>query len=158
MIAGMTKQTQAVVIGASIAGLLAARALSEAFDRTVVVERDLLPDDASDRRGVPQGKHLHGLLAGGLVALNTLFPGFDADLLAAGALRSDVQSDIYRVHCHGVDARAQPARHTPATAGAGDGRASDGCGRRRQGGSEHFPAGGSTLVARDGRTLRLASR
>jgi 2-polyprenyl-6-methoxyphenol hydroxylase-like FAD-dependent oxidoreductase len=94
MIAGMSKPTQAVVIGASMAGLLAARALSETFDRVVVVESDRLPDDASDRRAVPQGKHVHGLLARGLVALNTLFPGFDADLLAAGALRSDV-SDMH---------------------------------------------------------------
>jgi 2-polyprenyl-6-methoxyphenol hydroxylase-like FAD-dependent oxidoreductase len=95
MIAGMTKPTQAVVIGASMAGLLAACALSETFDRVVLVERDHLPDDASDRRGVPQGKHLHGLLAGGFVALNNLFPGFEADLLVAGAVRSDVQSDIH---------------------------------------------------------------
>jgi glycine/D-amino acid oxidase-like deaminating enzyme len=65
MIAGMTKQIQAIVIGASMAGLLAARALSETFDRVVVVERDLLPDDASGRRGVPQGKHVHCLLAAG---------------------------------------------------------------------------------------------
>jgi 2-polyprenyl-6-methoxyphenol hydroxylase-like FAD-dependent oxidoreductase len=91
----MTKPTQAVVLGASMAGLLAACALSETFDRVVLVERDHLPDDASDRRGVPQGKHLHGLLAGGLAALNKLFPGFEADLAAAGAVRSDVQSDIH---------------------------------------------------------------
>src|ERR1700712_2494137 len=95
MIAGMIKPTQAVVMGASMAGLLAACALSETFDRVVLVERDHLPDDASDRRGVPQGKHLHGLLAGGLVALNNLIPGFEADLLAAGAVRSDMQSDIH---------------------------------------------------------------
>jgi 2-polyprenyl-6-methoxyphenol hydroxylase-like FAD-dependent oxidoreductase len=91
----MTKPTQAVVLGASMAGLLTACALSETFDRVVLVERDHLPDDASDRRGVPQGKHLHGLLAGGLAALNKLFPGFEADLVAAGAVRSDVQSDIH---------------------------------------------------------------
>jgi 2-polyprenyl-6-methoxyphenol hydroxylase-like FAD-dependent oxidoreductase len=95
MIADMTKPTQAVVIGASMAGLLAACALSETFNRVVLVERDLLPDHPSDRRGVPQGKHLHGLLAGGLVALSKLFPGFEDDLLAAGAVRSDVQSDIH---------------------------------------------------------------
>ncbi len=91
----MSKPTQAVVIGASMAGLLAACALSETFDRVVLVERDRLPCDASDRRGVPQGKHLHALLAGGLVALNKLFPGFENDLAAAGAVRSDVQSDIH---------------------------------------------------------------
>ena len=95
MIAGMIKPTQAVVIGASMAGLLAACALSDTFDRVVLVERDLLPDYPSDRRGVPQGKHLHGLLAGGLVAMSKLFPGFEDDLLAAGAVRSDVQSDIH---------------------------------------------------------------
>ncbi len=97
----MTKPTQAVVLGASMAGLLAACAVSETFDRVVLVERDHLPAHASDRRGVPQRKHLHGLLAGGLVALNNLFPGFEADLLAAGAVRSDVQSDIHwRIDAH----------------------------------------------------------
>jgi 2-polyprenyl-6-methoxyphenol hydroxylase-like FAD-dependent oxidoreductase len=95
MLAGVTKPTQAVVIGASMAGLLAACALHEIFDHVLLVDRDALPDGPSDRRGVPQGRHLHGLLAGGLVALKTLFPGFEADLLAAGAVRSDVQSDIH---------------------------------------------------------------
>ncbi|MFZ1179342.1 MAG: hypothetical protein WAO15_24415 [Mycobacterium sp.] len=57
----------AVVLGASMAGLLAARSLAEFFDTVTVVERDPLPDTLSDkgaaRRGVPQGRHLHGLLA-----------------------------------------------------------------------------------------------
>jgi 2-polyprenyl-6-methoxyphenol hydroxylase-like FAD-dependent oxidoreductase len=95
MLNTMTKQTQAVVIGASIAGLLAARALSETFDRVTIVERDALPDAVADRRGVPQGKHLHGLQGGGLAALEALFPGFADDLLSAGAISCDVQSDVH---------------------------------------------------------------
>jgi 2-polyprenyl-6-methoxyphenol hydroxylase-like FAD-dependent oxidoreductase len=63
----------AVVIGASMAGLLTARVLTEAYDRVTVVERDILPACGEHRRGVPQAQHLHGLLASGLAALETLF-------------------------------------------------------------------------------------
>ena len=52
-----------VVVGASMAGLLAARVLSETFAQVTVVDRDTLPDDPIARRGVPQGRHAHGLLA-----------------------------------------------------------------------------------------------
>lgn len=55
----------AVVLGASMAGLLAARALADFFEKVTVVERDVLPDDSANRRGVPQGRHVHGLLARG---------------------------------------------------------------------------------------------
>jgi cation diffusion facilitator CzcD-associated flavoprotein CzcO len=54
MIAGMTKQPEAVVIGAGMTGLLTASAPRET-DRVVAVERDLLPDDASDRQGRLEG-------------------------------------------------------------------------------------------------------
>lgn len=56
---------QAVVIGASMAGLLAARVLADRFARVTVLERDVLPDGDEPRKGVPQGRHAHGLLAGG---------------------------------------------------------------------------------------------
>jgi 2-polyprenyl-6-methoxyphenol hydroxylase-like FAD-dependent oxidoreductase len=55
----------ALVIGGSMAGLLAARVLSEHFERVTILERDHLIDDAQPRKGVPQGRHVHGLLAGG---------------------------------------------------------------------------------------------
>ena len=55
----------AVVLGASMAGLLAARALSDFFETVTVVERDALPDNPASRRGVPQGRHPHGLLTRG---------------------------------------------------------------------------------------------
>ncbi|MGW0178083.1 FAD-dependent monooxygenase [Nocardia sp. NPDC003345] len=75
----------AVVLGASMAGLLTARVLSESFARVTVVERDDL-SAPGDRRGVPQGRHVHALLARGRQALEELFPGITADLLAAGAV------------------------------------------------------------------------
>ena len=55
----------AVVIGASMAGLLAARALSDVYDRVTVLERDVFPVADSPRKGVPQGRHAHGLLSRG---------------------------------------------------------------------------------------------
>jgi 2-polyprenyl-6-methoxyphenol hydroxylase-like FAD-dependent oxidoreductase len=76
----------AVVIGGSIAGMLAARVLAGHVDRVTVVERDRLPDGAQPRRGVPQGRQVHALLARGLVGLERLFPGFGRDLFHAGAV------------------------------------------------------------------------
>ncbi|WP_245649822.1 FAD-dependent oxidoreductase [Nocardia shimofusensis] len=75
---------RAVVLGAGIAGLLAARVLSEHFAEVLLVERD--PLDADDpRRGVPQARHLHGLLDRGRTVLEQLYPGFTAELTELGA-------------------------------------------------------------------------
>jgi len=68
---------RAAVIGAGIGGLTAARALADHFERVLVLERDNLPGDPLDRHGVPQGRHVHALLAGGQRALAELFPGFE---------------------------------------------------------------------------------
>jgi 2-polyprenyl-6-methoxyphenol hydroxylase-like FAD-dependent oxidoreductase len=75
----------AVVIGASMAGLLAARALAGAFERVTIVERDVLPPVGASRRAVPQGRHAHVMLASGLRAIEALLPGITAELVAAGA-------------------------------------------------------------------------
>ena len=77
---------QAVVIGAGMGGLPAARVLADFFEHVVVLERDTLPLDASHRIGIPQGRHAHALLAGGQQALADLFPGFEQDLAGAGAV------------------------------------------------------------------------
>ncbi len=74
----------AVVLGASMSGLLAARVLADAYHRVTVVDRDRLPERAADRRGVPQGRHAHALLPRGAQALEELFPGILAGLAAAG--------------------------------------------------------------------------
>jgi 2-polyprenyl-6-methoxyphenol hydroxylase-like FAD-dependent oxidoreductase len=75
----------AVVLGASMGGLLAARVLSDFYETVTVVERDVLPDDAVNRRGVPQGRHVHALLGRGSQVLAELFPGFLDELVGAGA-------------------------------------------------------------------------
>src|SRR3954465_15065874 len=85
---------QAVVVGAGMGGLAAARALADHFEQVVVLERDALPSDAASRAGTPQSRHLHVLLAGGLRALNELFPGFEQDLAQAGAVPLRVTTDV----------------------------------------------------------------
>ena len=85
---------QAVVIGAGMGGLTAAQALAAHFERVVVLEADVLRDVVDDRAGVPQGKHVHLLLAGGLRALAELFPGFEHDLARAGAVPIRIGLDI----------------------------------------------------------------
>lgn len=77
----------AVVIGAGMAGLWAARVLSDHFARVTVVERDRLPESPAHRRGVPQSYHTHTLLTRGQRALDQLFPGIDAELADLGAPR-----------------------------------------------------------------------
>ncbi len=74
----------AVVIGASIAGMCAARVLSDFYDRVTVFERDDLPDGPAHRSAVPQGRHVHLLMARGAQELDTHFPGLLDDMVAAG--------------------------------------------------------------------------
>lgn len=85
----------ALVLGASMAGLLTARVLSEHFERVTLVERDVLPRDGDHRRGVPQGRHVHALLPQGSRILEELFPGIVADLSSAGAPLLD---NLARLH------------------------------------------------------------
>ena len=77
---------QAIVVGAGMSGLPAARVLADHFEHVVVLERDALPPDASQRSGTPQARHTHVLLAGGQRALAEIFPGFEQDLAGAGAV------------------------------------------------------------------------
>jgi 2-polyprenyl-6-methoxyphenol hydroxylase-like FAD-dependent oxidoreductase len=93
---------QALVLGAGMGGLTAARALADHFERVLMLERDVLPEHAEDRPGVPQGRHVHVLLAGGQQALCELFPGFDGDISAMGAVPIRSGLDI-RVERPGYD-------------------------------------------------------
>jgi 2-polyprenyl-6-methoxyphenol hydroxylase-like FAD-dependent oxidoreductase len=93
---------QAVVVGAGMAGLPAARALADYFEHVVVLERDTLPLDAAHRAGTPQARHTHALLAGGQRALGDLFPGFEQDLAEAGAVSLRVGLDL-RTETPGYD-------------------------------------------------------
>jgi 2-polyprenyl-6-methoxyphenol hydroxylase-like FAD-dependent oxidoreductase len=85
----------AVVIGASMGGLLTAQVLSEHFARIYVVDRDALPVTPTHRRCVPQGRQLHVLLARGRVALEELFPGLSAQLSDAGAPMVDLHGQVH---------------------------------------------------------------
>jgi 2-polyprenyl-6-methoxyphenol hydroxylase-like FAD-dependent oxidoreductase len=83
--------THALVLGGSIAGLLAARALSDFYDTVTVVERDELQEGSAARRGVPQGRQTHGLLLRGAHALEELLPGILEELSTDGARVVDGQ-------------------------------------------------------------------
>ncbi|HEU0201542.1 MAG TPA: NAD(P)-binding protein [Burkholderiaceae bacterium] len=79
-----------VVIGAGLAGLCAARVVSEYADEVLIVERDRLPGGPQLRSGTPQARHLHTLLMRGQRDFELLFPGFGAELEAAGAVPIDL--------------------------------------------------------------------
>ncbi len=85
---------RAVVMGAGVAGLLAARVLADHVGEVVVLDRDVLPDEPMCRRGIPQGRHLHTLLPGGFDIASRYFPGLGDDLLEAGAVRTRFGQDL----------------------------------------------------------------
>jgi 2-polyprenyl-6-methoxyphenol hydroxylase-like FAD-dependent oxidoreductase len=98
----------AVVIGASMAGLLAARALSGFYDRVTVLERDAFPIADIPRKGVPQGRHAHGLLARGRSVIERFFPGWTDEVVAAGGLCGDIAGDVNWIG-HGVTIKSAPS-------------------------------------------------
>ncbi len=88
------KRGHAVVVGASMAGLLASRVLVDRFETVTLVDRDRLPDDARVRRGTPQARHIHVMQKAGRETLEDLFPGYGEELTEAGALVIDLASDV----------------------------------------------------------------
>jgi 2-polyprenyl-6-methoxyphenol hydroxylase-like FAD-dependent oxidoreductase len=87
--------SDAVVLGASMGGVLAARVLAEQYEQVTIVDRDSLPATGQHRRGVPQGRHLHALLPSGAGILEDLFPGLLADLVSGG---TPVVGDFSQAH------------------------------------------------------------
>ncbi|MGW5566460.1 FAD-dependent oxidoreductase [Streptomyces tendae] len=86
---------RAVVVGAGLAGMLAASVLADAgVTEVVVLDRDELPDGPRQRRGLPQGRHAHLLMTGGLTAMEEIVPGVGKRLLAAGAHEISLSSDV----------------------------------------------------------------
>ena len=82
----MFDRHHAVVIGGSLAGLLAARVLSDHFAQVTIIERDRLTGDAGPRKGVPQGRHVHALLARGAIIMGEYFPDLFPTLARNGAI------------------------------------------------------------------------
>ncbi|MFJ3042611.1 FAD-dependent oxidoreductase [Streptomyces tendae] len=86
---------RAVVVGAGLAGMLAAAVLADAgVAEVVVLDRDELPDGPRQRRGLPQGRHAHLLMTGGLRAMEEIVPGVGKRLLAAGAHETSLSSGV----------------------------------------------------------------
>jgi len=84
----------AIVIGGSMAGLLAARVLADYFETVTVIERDEPCGKSEPRRCVPQGRHAHGLLLRGQDTICRLFHDVREELLAAGATPVNMGSDV----------------------------------------------------------------
>ena len=89
-----TMGEHAVVIGAGMGGLAAAKAVAPYFDKVTALDRDALPEGPDVRPGTPQARHAHGLLAGGSTALEALFPGVESDFLNAGAVKARAGLDV----------------------------------------------------------------
>ncbi|GAA1117479.1 SgcJ/EcaC family oxidoreductase [Streptomyces javensis] len=107
---GSRRLGSALVLGGGMAGLLAAAALVEYVDTITVVERDRLPDGPEVRKGVPQGRHLHGLQSSGVQAMDTLLPGTMEGLFAAGAHRVAMPTQALFYGPHGW-MRQYPGEH-----------------------------------------------
>lgn len=93
-----TQGKHAIVIGGSVAGLLAARALSDHFAQVSIIERDLQPESPTARKGVPQGHHVHALLKSGELAIEGFFPGIVDEMMKQGASKVDFSKDIRWFH------------------------------------------------------------
>ncbi len=90
----MPEMKHAAVIGGSMAGLLAARALANHYERVTVLERDVLPAGPEARKGTPQARHIHVLLTAGRLAMEQLLPGIVKDITDAGAMDYDAVNDM----------------------------------------------------------------
>ncbi|HEX5253471.1 MAG TPA: oxidoreductase [Mycobacterium sp.] len=90
-----------MVIGGSIAGLCAARVLSESYSQVTVYERDELPAEPANRATVPQDRHLHMLMARGAMEFEDLFPGLLDDMVSAGVPKLENRPDCIHLGAAG---------------------------------------------------------
>ena len=91
---------RAVIVGASIAGLMAATAIAPHVDEVTILEKDQLPDGPDPHQGAPQGHHAHILLKAGEQAIERLFPGIREELIVQGSHYLDFGKEIAWKH-HG---------------------------------------------------------
>ena len=97
--------TSALVIGGSLAGMCAARVLSDVVDRVTIIERDAYPSAHDFRPGVPQARHVHNLLARGLREFEAFFPGFERRMRERGAVAVESGWDVATLWPHGWSRR-----------------------------------------------------
>ena len=117
----------AVVIGASMGGLLAARSLTEAYERVTIVDRDALPSRPRAAGRCRRAATPTRCCRMGRRCLDALLPGFSAELVAAGAPSCAALEEMRFVHRRPsarprIDGRQldprQPARSSRATCAA----------------------------------------
>src|SRR5262245_15468902 len=93
-LAAVPRRRHAVVVGGSLAGMLAARALAGHFDGVTLLERDHFPEAPAARKGLPQGRHAHALLESGRRVMERFLPGLTGELVRAGAAPLDFTRDV----------------------------------------------------------------
>ncbi|MER5553997.1 tryptophan 2,3-dioxygenase family protein [Streptomyces sp. NPDC002793] len=91
---GRSGQGHVVVMGGSVAGLLAAHVLADHAERVTIIERDRYEDTPGPRAGVPQSRHTHVLLTSGMRALDELLPGLLSAIEDSGAPRLAIPGDL----------------------------------------------------------------
>ncbi|MBO6826999.1 MAG: hypothetical protein JJ879_12410, partial [Sneathiella sp.] len=84
----------ALIAGGSVAGMTAAKVLADKFDQVIILEADRCPEEITARKGVPQGRHTHGLLKGGSDALTEIFPTLPTQLADKGARSADFCREV----------------------------------------------------------------
>lgn len=90
-----SKHDRAIVVGGSLAGLLVARVLSDHFRQVIVLERDAVNDRPESRKGQPQTRHLHGLLASGFDIITHYFPDLPETVAADGVMVADMGEGMH---------------------------------------------------------------
>ena len=103
----MPSGSRAIVIGGSMAGLCAARVLSEHFEQVTVLDSDHFPQDAQHRKGVPQSRHPHAMLDAGRRELERFFPGFEKLCRERGALELNPGRDMATLRQAGWSTRGE---------------------------------------------------
>jgi 2-polyprenyl-6-methoxyphenol hydroxylase-like FAD-dependent oxidoreductase len=114
LVTSRSDRSSAVVIGASIGGLCAARVLADRFEHVLVLDRDDLPDGPAARGQVPQGRQPHLLLVAGARLLDGWFPGIVQELLDGGAVDLDLTADMWWHQGGGVARRPASGLRCPA--------------------------------------------
>jgi hypothetical protein len=97
--------TSAIVIGGSLAGMCAARVLSDFVNKVTIIERDAYPTAQEFRPGVPQARHVHNLLARGLREFERFFPGFERRMRERGAVPVETGWDVATLQPNGWSQR-----------------------------------------------------
>ncbi|QQN86089.1 FAD-dependent oxidoreductase [Bacillus toyonensis] len=85
---------KAIVIGGSMAGKFAAKALSTSFKEVIILEVGDKWDGKASRKRVPQSDHPHVLLKGGEKAIEELFPTITNELIEAGSIINNFTRDL----------------------------------------------------------------